>query len=52
MGARQSTRSRAATNPTPPDGVNRLRVAVVLAAAVPVVNAQFLANPDWEGTLS
>ena len=28
------------------------RLAVVLAAAVPVVNAQFLANPDWEGTLS
>jgi hypothetical protein len=27
-------------------------VAVVLAAAVPIVNAQFLANPDWEGTLS
>jgi len=29
-----------------------LRLAVVLAAAVPVVNAPFLANPDWEGTLS
>jgi hypothetical protein len=29
-----------------------LRVAVVLAATVPVVNAQFLANPDWEGTVS
>src|SRR5215469_90019 len=28
------------------------RLAVVLAAAVPVVNAPFLANPDWEGTLS
>lgn len=29
-----------------------LRVAVIGAATVPVVNAQFLANPDWEGTLS
>jgi hypothetical protein len=29
-----------------------LRVAVIVAATVPVVNAQFLANPDWEGTLS
>jgi len=29
-----------------------LRVAILLAAAVPVVNVQFLANPDWEGTAS
>jgi hypothetical protein len=29
-----------------------LRVAVLLVAAVPVINAQFLANPDWEGSLT
>jgi hypothetical protein len=29
-----------------------LRIAVLLAAAIPVVNIQFLANPDWEGTAS
>ena len=29
-----------------------LRVAVLLVAAVPVVNAHVLSNPDWEGNLS
>jgi hypothetical protein len=29
-----------------------LRVAVLLVAAVPVINAQVLANPDWEGSLT
>jgi hypothetical protein len=29
-----------------------LRVAVLLAAAIPVVNAQVLANPDWSGDLT
>ena len=29
-----------------------LRIAVLLAAAVPVVNAQVLANPDWQGDLT
>ena len=29
-----------------------LRVAVLLVATGPVVNAQVLSNPDWEGSLS
>lgn len=29
-----------------------LRIAVLLAAAIPVVNAQVLTNPDWQGDLS
>jgi hypothetical protein len=29
-----------------------LRVAVLLVATVPIVNAQVLANPDWEGSLT
>ena len=29
-----------------------LRVAVLLAAAIPVVNVQVLTNPDWAGSLS
>ena len=29
-----------------------LRIAVLLAAAIPVVNAQVLANPDWSGDLT
>jgi hypothetical protein len=29
-----------------------LRVAVLLVAAVPVLNVQVLANPDWEGSLT
>jgi hypothetical protein len=29
-----------------------LRIAVLLAAAIPVVNAQVLANPDWTGELT
>lgn len=29
-----------------------LRIAVLLAAAIPVVNAQVLTNPDWAGSLS
>ena len=29
-----------------------LRLAVLLVAAVPVLNAQVLANPDWEGSLT
>lgn len=29
-----------------------LRVAVLLVAAVPVVNAQVLTNPDWQGSLT
>jgi len=29
-----------------------LRIAVLLAATIPVVNAQVLANPDWTGELS
>ena len=28
-----------------------LRVAVLLAAAIPVVKLQVLSNPDWQGTL-
>lgn len=29
-----------------------LRIAVLLAATIPVVNAQVLANPDWSGDLT
>src|SRR5215469_2218063 len=29
-----------------------LRMAIILATAIPVVNVQVLANPDWEGSLS
>jgi hypothetical protein len=29
-----------------------LRVAVLLVAAIPVVNLQVLTNPDWQGTLT
>jgi Ni/Fe-hydrogenase subunit HybB-like protein len=29
-----------------------LRMAVLLVAAVPVINAQVLTNPDWEGSLT
>lgn len=29
-----------------------LRIAVLLASAIPVVNAQVLANPDWQGDLT
>jgi hypothetical protein len=29
-----------------------LRIAVLLAAAIPIVNAQVLANPDWSGDLT
>jgi hypothetical protein len=29
-----------------------LRVAVLVAAAIPIVNAQVLTNPDWEGDLT
>lgn len=29
-----------------------LRVAVILVAAVPVVDLQVLTNPDWQGTLT
>jgi hypothetical protein len=29
-----------------------LRIAVLLAATIPVVNAQVLANPDWTGELT
>jgi hypothetical protein len=29
-----------------------IRIAVLLAAAIPIVNAQVLANPDWSGDLT
>ncbi len=29
-----------------------LRVAVLLVTAVPVINAQVLTNPDWQGSLT
>jgi hypothetical protein len=29
-----------------------LRVAVLLVAAIPVINAQVLTNPDWQGSLT
>lgn len=45
-------------SPTDPDAKSYfvrnliLRVAVILVAAVPVVDLQVLTNPDWQGTLT
>jgi hypothetical protein len=39
-------------NPQPFWASLTLRVAVLLVGAVPVINAQVLSNPDWEGSLT